>query len=276
MQKIGKYWICLTTVLLLQASTGCLFGQFYSLTSGKDGISSVHFSMKKDWILYRSENKLKPGDLASIESVWLNNHKLSAEELKHVCGFPSLLFLAIGHGPEGVKLNGVNLGDLPRMHGLEALNLCIEGIKDEDLEILRKCPNLKHLSVESVYSDRGVLTDDWSESLLTLNNLETLEIGNWPLTDQFIESVSKLKKLRKLTICSDKVTNLGVRIIAEKTGIKKLTIRSGTLTRQDIGVLLATERFDNLNLEFRGGELTFAREKMNVKANNSTRGANGN
>jgi hypothetical protein len=147
------------------------------------------------------------------------------------------------------------------MDGLEALNLCIEGTKDEDLEILRKCPNRKHLSLEAVYSDRGMLTDDCSESLLTLNNLETLRIDRWPLTDQFIESISKLKKLRELTICSDKVTKLGLRVIAEKTGIEKLTILSNTLTRQDIGVLLATERFDNLELEFRGGKLTYAREK---------------
>lgn len=263
--QMSAYWIFFATALFLQSSSGHLFGQFYRLGKEKGRITDVAFFEKSDWIRYRSDNQLKPEDLSSITDVRLNDHEISIEELKHVCSLPSLVYLAIGYGPEGVEVNG-DLRELPQMTSLETLQICKKEIEDEDLNFLSKCPNLKHLMVQPYglagAGESGVLTDDLAKRLLTLRHLETLEFHHkWSFTDKFIESISRLENLRELRIYSDQISGSSLRIIAEKTGIKRLMIGSDGLVRRDIAVLLSTERLDELEVNFRDGELTLQRAK---------------
>ena len=271
MKKAGKSSIFLAVALFLQCSSGHLFGPHYSLYKEKDKIWCVHFAGKKDWVLYRSENQLKPADLSSITDVVLNNNEVSLEELQHVCSLPALTFLAIGDGPEGIECSG-EFRRLPQMASLRDLRVCKKDIKDEELrEILRKCPGVNHLMIQPYRGGRpgetGVLTDELATGLLALSSqLETLEIiGEWSFTDKFLESISKLKKLRELRIHSKQITGAGLRIIAEESGITDLTIQCGKLRGKDIAILLATERFRKLELDFPGGKLTFFQTKKNAK-----------
>ena len=94
------------------------------------------------------------------------------------------------------------LESLAKLPKLEKLNLWGTRVGDAGMKYLATMTSLKTLNLDRVGSpsDNVVLTDDGVKQLASLENLESLHLGNAQIGKAAMESLAALKKLKRLDI----------------------------------------------------------------------------
>jgi len=116
------------------------------------------------------------------------------------------------------------LESLAKLSKLEKLNLWGTRVGDTGMKYLATMTSLKTLNLDRVGfpSENVVLTDDGVKQLASLENLESLHLGNAQIGKAAIESLAGLKKLKRLYIpfCADVTDEDVANLIAAIPGLQ--------------------------------------------------------
>lgn len=191
-----------------------------------------------------------------IVRAYVNNCDISTAELKEVAEIKTLKSLELGWDFEGVDLEKGALSVLAGCQSLEYLQLCIRGLRDEDLVVLPKLKGFKSLVFERYDLNHDPehrkfsLTDKASETLGTLENLEQLVFRRIEsdFSDEFIQKIAALPKLTYLEVSSARFTDRALEALGDHPKLNGLTIGSPQFTDRGVQALARLPALDWLQL----------------------------
>jgi hypothetical protein len=113
---------------------------------------------------------------------------------------------------------------LSKLKQVEQLSLWGKGITDADLKQIEGLPRIQFVSVVTSNHDSTV-TDDGIRLLMSLSDLQGVELGCAKLTDRSAEHLSKCKRLDTVNISRAKeLSDDGLKVLAENGSLKRVAI----------------------------------------------------
>ncbi len=169
--------------------------------------------------------------------------------LSYIAQLESLKGLALREWESRVTNAGVNRY-LPKMAGLEELELYCEQIDDSGLVFLAEVPNLVFLNIRY-----GNFTDAGMAHVKKCKSLRVLDLISVPITDVGVRHLSSLDKLEDLNLFDTEVTDRGLKFLKSMRSLKRLSIRKrrekGQIT--DAGMVYLAQIKSLERLELSGG-----------------------
>jgi hypothetical protein len=110
-------------------------------------------------------------------------------------------------------------------------------VVDNDLRHLRHLREVRCLClmrIEPFGIPKCRITDAGMDYLLSLNQVEVLQIGGAPLTDRAAEKLSRLKSLRTLWLEDAKLTDAGLKELAELPNLTELCVYRTQVTEDGV------------------------------------------
>ena len=111
---------------------------------------------------------------------------------------------------QGLKLNRLTLRGLP--------------IDDTAMEVFNDLPTVKRLYLQELPS----VTDAGLASIVSLKDLEILDIWEVPITDESMQTIAKLASLKTLMLKSTKVTDAGIETLLTMPKLESVTLTDNT------------------------------------------------
>ena len=239
-----------------------LRAQHFSVYKSEHGeFVTLYFTGEKDWTLYRDDPVYRRLGADKLDSVVLNNHRVSIDEIKHLASLKNLDDLSVGDAPEGVEMEKGALEGVGTLSNLESLQLCVADLKDDDLSFLAQLKNLKFLRIQSSspLEKPGHLTDRAATTIARLAQLESLEIAGDLLTDDFVTAILRLPKISKLTIYSESLTDDSLHRLAKTASLAELRTSSPKFTRAGLRDVLDSPSLKSIDVDFTNMKFQWAK-----------------
>lgn len=112
-----------------------------------------------------------------------------------------------------------------------ALFLKNTGITDNTLS----CLSHKHVIVLDLYGSN--ITDSAVDSINSMADLETLNLGETAVTDEGMSQLTVLGQLKSLSIAGNRITDVGVESLARATNLVTLSLVDTRMTDRSLAVL---------------------------------------
>ncbi len=199
-----------------------------------------------------------PPDVAAGLKVLSARWELSVPKLKQL---DELNFAYEGRTDEDLQL----LFCLPKLRSI-ALNGC-DGITDEGMKALARCPNLEelHLSgsaitnagldalavlpnVKKLWLDDTAVDEAGLQALSRWTTLEWVRLNNLKFSDQALSALQNCRSLQKLELAGTSITDAACAAIGAHTRIDMLDLSDTTITDAGLASLKKLKILSNLNL----------------------------
>jgi internalin A len=180
--------------------------------------------------------------LYALENLSIRSKIFTGEALSYIGSLGALKQLHL----QVPKMQGKYLKDLNNLHELEELSLSVPEVSDRDLlaidfkrlpklttlvlratqisqaniESLRSCTSLRHLTIN------GTANDETCKLLGTLTGLQRLWIGESAISDVGLQSISSLKSLRHLSLRETESTKTGLSYLRKLPALEYLDLES--------------------------------------------------
>ena len=191
-----------------------------STTISDDGIRALTEAKALDSLLMQDFNITgKAGQyLRKME-------KLTSLEIFRCEKFDSTGVLAL----KGMKLNRLQLRGLP--------------IDDSAMEAFKELPTIKRLYLHELPS----VTDTGVANIVTLKDMEILDIWDVPITDKSVEMIAKFAGLKELRLQGTKVTDKGLELLLTIPTLTKVTLTdNASVTPEMIQKIRDAKKFEVL------------------------------
>lgn len=241
-------------------------GQSLSSWSNEKGeVDFVSYSGDSEWLVAQEDPRSHLHKLPALDTVALNNHRVSREAMSYLCGLKGLKYLELGTAPEGILVDHEALAELAKARGLEELTLTKSGLRDEDFAFLPALKNLAYLEVAG-----GWFTNEWPDRLtgaaanfiVQSAGLEELRVTQimGPVPDSFVAGLGAHPGLKGVEIRTggwshredvEYFSDVGVAGLARCRTLDLVQLGSPKLTRASLHSLLALPELLTLSLSIR-------------------------
>ena len=191
-----------------------------------------------------------------LESVhFVYGTEITRQDIRYLAKLKNLVELKMGFAgvdSEYVTVDG-KLNELSKLKKLEAIHLCKQFMRDEDLRFIGDLPELECLEFNANTNGHGkpgpTATDDCVKHLVKAKSLRDLCIlGEVSFSDQFVKDLtSGLPGLEHLEIASDQLTDETLRRLGTRCkNLKWLNVSSKRFTDEGIDLLSQSNRLERL------------------------------
>lgn len=187
---------------------------------------------------------------ANLEYLNMRWSEVTSRVFEHVAGMKKLKVLDVGFS----RVNDDGFDALASLETLEELHIGGDKMSGLALPLLRLLPSLKHLDVNgSQRTDSGrwglMLTDVNIESLASLTQLETLNIGGAILSDVGMKAITPMVNLQTLDISRMEITAQGLEAVAKLPKLRKLNLwQCARIDDRAAPYILAMKHLEELDL----------------------------
>jgi hypothetical protein len=238
-------------LLVIQQNVSGQYMHFHKSADGKS-ILAV-YQGDSGWLSEQKDPKSHLHELKTLTALKLVQHDISLAEMRYVATLKQLRSLTIGDAPECVSIDKPAFAVISECAWLESLWICKKDLKDSDLQVFLKLPNLKFITIEgeNLCEDGAPhgLTEQAVHTLASIKTLEHVAIrGDTGFTDHSVAGLAKLPNLKSLELTSSRLTDNALGIIASEMKLRELWIESPQFTDKGVSLLKQAAKIEELHV----------------------------